>query len=103
MRAPLSTLTLAAVALACGGPSVEPGTPLTEFVYQEQDVPFVNVDDLRAWMEAGNEGEVVFIDNRNSILFQDQRIEGARLVPTDRMDLQLSSLPLNKWLIMYCT
>jgi hypothetical protein len=45
----------------------------------------------------------VFIDNRNSILFQDQRIEGARLVPTDRMDLQLSSLPLNKWLIMYCT
>lgn len=103
MRFSWPTVALAAVALACGGPSVDPDASLSDYTYVEQDVPFIDPDVLRAWIQAGHESDVVFIDNRNSLLFQQQRIAGARLIPTDRVDIQLSSLPLNKWLIMYCT
>lgn len=102
MRRPIPAALLALAAFACGG-GVEPGTPLEELTFQEQEVPFVNADDLHDWMEAGNQDQVVFVDNRNAFTFDQLRIEGARLVPTDRVDIALGGLPLNKWLIFYCT
>lgn len=101
MRARLAVPVL--LVLACGGPRVDPDASLSDLTYQEQGVPFVDPDDLRAWMQAGHADEVVFVDNRNGFAFQQLRIEGARLVPTDGVEANLGSLPLNRWLIMYCT
>ena len=64
---------------------------------------FVTAEDLHGWMEAGHADEVVFIDNRNLFTFEQRRIAGARLIPTDDVELSLGSLPLNKWAVFYCT
>lgn len=96
-------LLAATVPLACGGPSVDPATPFTELTYQEQGVPFIDAGDLYGWMEAGHEDEVVFVDNRNAFAFQEQRVEGARLIPTNDLETALGKLPVNKWAVFYCT
>lgn len=106
MRMPLSFVTIAILAfagLACGGPSVDPDTPFSELTYREQGVPFVDAEDLHAWMGAGHADDVVFVDNRNAPTFRQQRIEGARLVPTAEVRQSIGGLPMNKWLVMYCT
>lgn len=99
----LGALSLGAALVACGGARVDADTPLSALTYQERDVAFVDAADLRAWIEAGHEDDVVFIDNRNAFTFSQLRIEGARLVPTQEVRQSLGGLPLNKWLIMYCT
>lgn len=96
-------LLAATVPLACGGPSVDPATPFTELTYQEQGVPFIDAGDLYGWMESGHEDDVVFVDNRNAFAFQQQRIEGARLIPTNDLEASLGKLPVNKWAVFYCT
>ncbi len=53
-------------------------------------------------MDAGND-DVVFVDNRNSFAFQQERIAGARLIPTEAMARSVGSLPLNQWIVLYCT
>lgn len=106
MRRAASTLALAALALAalgCGGKSVESGTTLDQLTFQDRGVPFVKADDLHAWMEAGHENDVLFLDNRDAFSYGRLHVQGARLVPVDRMDATLGSLPLNKWAILYCT
>lgn len=104
MKRPFPLLLLAAVVpLACGGPSVDPDTPFTELTYEERGVPFIDADELHAWMEAGNADDVVFVDNRNAFAFQQQRVEGARLIPTDEFPNALGKLPVNKWAVFYCT
>lgn len=80
---------------------MDPNAPLP--TYEERDVLFVNPDDLHAWIEAGHPDDVVFVDNRSQFVFEEKRIQGARLIPTDRIPAAIGSLPLNKWLIMYCT
>ncbi|HUP01464.1 MAG TPA: rhodanese-like domain-containing protein [Gemmatimonadota bacterium] len=85
----------------CGGASADPDAPLE--TYEEREVLFVDPDDLHDWIEAGHEDEVVFIDNRNAFTFEQQHIADARLIPTDQMARSIGSLPLNKWIIMYCT
>ena len=97
----LIVLATAAV-LACGG-KMDPDAPLSTHRNEERDVTFVTAEDLHDWMEAGHENEVVFIDNRNLFTFEQQRIAGARLIPTDDVELALGSLPLNKWAVFYCT
>jgi rhodanese-related sulfurtransferase len=54
-------------------------------------------------MEAGHREDVVFVDNRFQSVFEQSHVEGARLMPTDRVKSSIGTLPLNKWLIMYCT
>ncbi|MBW3660609.1 MAG: hypothetical protein KY397_03130 [Gemmatimonadetes bacterium] len=104
MRRMVALLSLAAVfALACGGPEVDPETPFSELTYQEQGVPFIDADRLHAWMEAGHADDVVFIDNRNAYSFEQQRIRGARLIPTSDVQNSLGKLPVNKWAVHYCT
>ena len=103
MRRPILLLA-ALAAFACGGGSSIPAdADLADYTFVEQDVPFIGVDDLKGWIDAGHADDVVFLDNRNSMTFREQRIEGARLVPTDQVEAALPSLPLNKWLIFYCT
>jgi predicted sulfurtransferase len=97
----LATLA-AATLLACGG-SIDPNAPLDTHRDEERDVAFVTPEDLHDWMEAGHADEVVFIDNRNLFTFEQQRIAGARLIPTDDVQNSLGSLPLNKWAVFYCT
>ena len=94
---------VAGFALACDGGEVDPKAPLPTYEDTERGVAFVDPEDVHAWIEAGHEDEVVFVDNRNTFTFQQQRIAGARLIPTDQMARSLGSLPLNKWLILYCT
>ena len=96
------TLLAAAVVFACGG-EIDPAAPLSTHRDEERDVTFVTAEDLHGWMEAGHENEVVFIDNRNLFTFEQQRIAGARLIPTDDVEPSLGSLPLNKWAVFYCT
>lgn len=95
-------LLAALLALACG-PSVDPDTPFAELTYEEQGVPFIDAGDLHGWMEAGHQDDVVFIDNRNSYTFQQQRIRGARLIPTEDVGNAIGTLPVNKWAVFYCT
>ena len=100
MRHTLPSLLLLTLA-ACGGGGVDPDGPLP--TYEEREVLFVDPEVLHEWMEGGNEGDVVFVDNRTQFVFEEQHIEGARLIPTDRVKAAIGTLPLNKWLIMYCT
>ena len=87
---------------SCGG-EIDPNAPLPTHRNEEREVTFVTAEDLHDWMDAGHENEVVFIDNRNLFTFEQQRIAGARLIPTDDVELSLGSLPLNKWSVFYCT
>lgn len=96
-------IALAVVLAACGGPNVDPSATFDELTYQEREVPFVDADVLHAWMEAGHADEVVFVDNRNSFAFQQQRIRDARLIPTEEVGTSMGKLPVNKWAVFYCT
>jgi len=87
--------------LACGGGGADPAAPLP--TYEEREVLWVNPDELHDWIEAGHADDVVFIDNRTQFVYEEQHIEGARLISTDIVDEAIGTLPLNKWLIMYCT
>ena len=97
----LILLHLSTALAACGGGAVDPDGPLP--TYEEREVLFVDPEVLHEWMEGGNEADVVFVDNRTQFVFEEQHIEGARLIPTDRVKAAMGTLPLNKWLIMYCT
>jgi len=93
---------LLAVGLAAySGGDVDPDAPLA--TYEEREVLFVNPDDLRDWIEADHAEDVIFVDNRIQVAWEEQRIEGARLMPTDLVENSIGSLPVNKWLVMYCT
>lgn len=91
-----------AAALACGG-GVDPNAPLETYRDEGRSVTFVTPQALHDWMEAGHGEEVVIVDNRNLFTFEQQRVAGARLIPTDDVQKQLSSLPLNRWVVFYCT
>lgn len=91
-----------AVLFACGG-EVDPNAPLATHRDEEREATFVTPEDLYDWMEAGHADEVVFIDNRNLFTFEQKRVAGARLIPTDDVEESLGSLPLNKWAVFYCT
>ena len=86
-------------AIGCGGAAADPDAPLE--TYSEREVLFADVGDVRRYMDAGN--DVVFVDNRNSFSFQRERIAGARLIPTESMARSVGTLPLNKWIVLYCT
>lgn len=86
-------------AIGCGGAAADPDAPLE--TYSERGVLFVNPDDVRRYIDAGN--GVVFVDNRNSFSFQRERIANARLIPVEGMARSVGSLPLNKWIVLYCT
>lgn len=91
---------LAAI-LACGE-SRSTDAPLEVRQDAERGVAFVEPEELHDYIEAGND-DVVFVDNRNAFSYEQQRISGSRLIPTDRMARSLGSLPLNKWIVLYCT
>jgi len=100
-KVPIS-IALSAV-LACGGGGVDPNDPLETHRDEVRGVTFVTPESLHDWMEAGHAGDVVIVDNRNLFTFEQQRIAGARLIPTDDVERSLGSLPLNKWAVFYCT
>lgn len=103
MRRLALPLIVAALAAACGGPSVDPSASLSDLTYRERGVPFVDAETLAAWMDAGHAEDVVFVDNRNAFAFQQQRVEGARLIPTEDIATSMGKLPVNKWAVFYCT
>lgn len=94
-------LLVLAAAVACGE-SRSPDAPLEVRQDAERGVAFVEPEELQDYIEAGND-DVVFVDNRNAFGYEQQRIAGARLIPTDQMARSLGSLPLNKWIVLYCT
>lgn len=98
----LTASSLALLLVACGG-TIDPNAPLQTHRDEERDVTFVTAKALHEWMEAGHADEVVIVDNRNLFTFEQQRIAGARLIPTDDVRNSLGSLPLNKWAVFYCT
>ena len=93
---------IALIAVACGA-ELDPNAPLETHRNEERDATFVTAEALHDWMEAGHADEVVFIDNRNLFTFEQQRVAGARLIPTDDVETSLGSLPVNKWAVFYCT
>jgi hypothetical protein len=101
-RVSFLTAIATAALFGCGG-EIDPNAPLETHRDEGRDVTFVTPEDLHDWMEAGHAGEVVFVDNRNLVTFEQQRIAGARLIPTDDVQASLGSLPLNKWAVFYCT
>jgi hypothetical protein len=97
-----SRLALLVLALAaCGGSDVDPAAELP--TYEEREVLFVDPEVLQAWIEGGHEEDVVFIDNRSQFVYDEQHIAGARLIPAGAVEDVIGSLPVNKWLVMYCT
>ena len=97
----LAVLSISSMILAACGGGVDPSAPLP--TYEEREVLWVNPDDLHDWIEAGHADDVVFVDNRTQFVYEEQHVEGARLISTDLVDEAIGTLPLNKWLIMYCT
>ena len=95
------TPVLIVLALAACGGGADPNAPLV--TYEEREVLFVDAPDLMDWMDAGHETEVVFVDNRAPREFEQQHIDGARVIPTPLMEDAVGSLPLNKWIVLYCT
>ena len=102
MKSLLTGILVAAVFFACGGDSGGDAAAGPLKTYEEREVLWVEPDDVDAYLEAGND-DVIFVDNRNAFSFTEQHIAEARLIPTDQMARSLGSLPLNKWLILYCT
>lgn len=99
MRRILCLIIIPALLAACSGAEA-PADQLA--VYEEErGVLFVEPESVREFAEAGN--DVVFVDNRNAFTFQQSRIEGARLIPTGDMERSIGGLPLNKWIVFYCT
>jgi hypothetical protein len=100
MRRFVTTLiVLPALLAACTGGDAPPGELA---VYEEErGVLFVEPESVREFTAAGN--DVVFVDNRNAFTFQQSRIAGARLIPTGEMERSIGGLPLNKWIVFYCT
>lgn len=96
-------LTAALILLSGLAACSDTGAPAGELeVYEEErGVLFVEPKKVRDYTEAGN--DVVFVDNRNAFTFQQSRIAGARLIPTDDMERSIGGLPLNKWIVFYCT
>ena len=96
-------LTLASIGmlLACG--SRDPAAPLQVTHDEARGVAFVEPEEVRGYVEAGHADEVVFVDNRGAFAYSQARIAGARLMPTNEMPRSVGNLPLNKWLVMYCT
>lgn len=93
-----ASILLAGLAGCAGG--ADPTGELA--VYEEErGVLFVEPEGVRDYTEAGN--DVVFVDNRNAFSFRQSRIAGARLIPTGEMARSVGSLPLNKWIVFYCT
>jgi hypothetical protein len=94
-----TSIVLPALFVACSGGDAPPGELA---VYEEErGVLFVEPESVREFTEAGN--DVVFVDNRNAFTFQQSRIAGARLIPTGEMERSIGGLPLNKWIVFYCT
>jgi hypothetical protein len=92
-------IVIPALLAACSGEDVPAGELA---VYEEErGVLFVEPEAVREFTEAGN--DVVFVDNRNAFTFQQSHIAGARLVPTGDMERSIGGLPLNKWIVFYCT
>ena len=100
---PIPIALVLAAALACGGGDVDPNAPLETHRDERRDVTFVTPEALQGWMRAGHADDVVIVDNRNLFTFEQQRIAGARLIPTDDVRNSLGSLPLNQWVVFYCT
>jgi hypothetical protein len=96
-------LTAALILLTGLAACSDTGAPAGELaVYEEErGVLFVEPEKVRDYTEAGN--DVVFVDNRNAFTFQQSRIAGARLIPTGDMERSIGGLPLNKWIVFYCT
>ncbi len=95
--------TVASLLTACSrGASAD--EPLRTFTIGDRtgEIPWVTARSVHDYLEAGHE-DVVFVDNRNAFAFSQKRIENAQLVPTSRIEQELPSLPLNAWLVMYCT
>lgn len=86
-------------ATACGGTAADPDAPLR--TYEERGVSWVEVDAVEDYLDAGN--SVVFVDNRNAFAFEQLRIAGSRLIGTDAMARSVGTLPLNQWIVLYCT
>jgi hypothetical protein len=100
MRASAVTLVLLVGLASCSGGGAATDGELA--VYEEErGVLFVEPEDVREFTEAGH--DVVFVDNRNAFTFQQSRIAGARLIPTGDMERSIGGLPLNKWIVFYCT
>lgn len=99
MRPLLAIPILLAGLAACSGDGESTGELA---VYEEErGVLFVEPESVRDYTVAGN--DVVFVDNRNAFSFERSRIAGARLIPTGEMTRSVGSLPLNKWIVFYCT
>jgi hypothetical protein len=98
VRAAIAALTLPALLAACSSGEATGDLKVYE---EERGVLFVEPGDARDYQEAGN--DVVFVDNRNAFTFQQKHIVGARLIPTGDMSRSVGRLPLNKWIILYCT
>lgn len=64
-----------------------------------RDLPWVGVDDVRAYQLAGE--ALVLVDTRPSTSYGKRRIAGAVGVPPDRLD-ELESLPDDGWIVVYC-
>ncbi|MGH7544479.1 MAG: rhodanese-like domain-containing protein [Gemmatimonadota bacterium] len=96
-------LTAALILLTGLSACSDSGVPAGELaVYEEErGVLFVEPESVRDYTEAGN--DVVFVDNRNAFSFQQSRVAGARLIPTGDMERSIGGLPLNKWIVFYCT
>ncbi|MGH7570621.1 MAG: rhodanese-like domain-containing protein [Gemmatimonadota bacterium] len=101
MRAAIALLTLPLALAACSSGSGGEAAGELAVYEEERGVLFVEPESVRDYTEAGN--DIVFVDNRNAFSFQQSRIAGARLIPTGEMARSVGSLPLNKWIVFYCT
>jgi rhodanese-related sulfurtransferase len=63
------------------------------------DVARISVNEAKAQVEAG---QAIFVDVRSEISYDQLRIEGATLMPSNEVVERYDELPADKLVIFYC-
>ena len=72
-------------------------TPLSEETYPE--IPCVTLLDAKAAFDSVS---AIFVDVRTAQAYQDRHIAGSINIPLSELELRLSELDPNQWIITYC-
>jgi 3-mercaptopyruvate sulfurtransferase SseA len=81
-------------------PQANPLSPAADVSIPYSNVPRVSLADARAALDNKS---AVFVDVRDTEVYNADHIQGALSIPLAGFDTQYSQLDPNQWIITYCT